>query len=168
MIRFVKGIRHRHVIDEVMRIVQLLTHFVLRGNSHLFVHTASGSLIMHTMILLLICLKVPSDRLLLLVKLSEELFILEDGSLLSFVFLLLSRLLSNNLGSRNTGEIVQRPRFEPAVRDVQLPLDLFPHTVHFINRKDKLGADGTIVVLSERPALILSEVITIETVLEGE
>ena len=103
-IRLGKGI---HVVNKIVHVVQLVAHhFVLRGNSHLFVHIVSRSLILHTMILLLICLKVPRYRFLLFVKLSEELLILENCSLFSFLFLLLGCLFSNNLSSRNASKII--------------------------------------------------------------
>jgi hypothetical protein len=118
--------------------VRLSIHDCILGGIHACDHRGrlclkDSRLYMHTMILFLIRLKVPCYRLFILVELSEELFVLENGSVLSFLFFLLCCLLGNNLSSRNTRKIIKRPRLEPSVRNVQLPLNLLPHTVHFIN-----------------------------------
>lgn len=168
-VRFGKGIRHWQIVNQIVCILQLLPHHLgLGSNSHLLVHIVSWSLIVDGVILLLVRLEVPREWLLLLVKLLEELLVLNDCSLLSFLLLLLRSLFCNNLRCWHTREIIERSRLEPAVRDVQLPLDLLPHSVHFVDGEDELRADRPVVILCESPALVLSEIVSIETVLERE
>ena len=98
----------------------------------------------------------------------EELLILDDGLLLPFFFLLFSSLFSYDLSCWHARQVVQSPWLEPAVRDVQLPLYLLPHTMHLIDGEDKFGADSPVVILGEGTCLILTQVVAVKTVLKCE
>lgn len=154
-----------------MRVIQFwLSEFSLRSDRNFLTRIADGSLLSQSglIILLFISLKLLRKWLLLLVKFLKKFLILNNRSRLPLILLLLRRLLSNNLGGGDAREIIQRPGLEPAVRDVQLPLDLLPHAVHFINGENELCADGSIVILSKDPALILTKIIPVKAIFKCE
>ena len=98
----------------------------------------------------------------LIIEFPQEILVLLNRLKLHLFLLLLGKLLVENLGRRYSGLLKQHLWFEPAISDLELALDLFPHEVKLVDRLAELDAYRLVVILAELFALIFAEVKAIE------
>jgi len=70
----------------------------------------------------------------------------------------------HNLRSWYTSKIVERPRLQPPMGNLQLSFDLLPEEMHLIDGHREFKTHIFVVFLSEYPVLILTDIIPIERV----
>jgi len=102
------------------------------------------------------------------VELLQKLLILLNRNLLFLGFLCLLELLVEQLRGWNSRLLDQDSWLEPSICNLQLTSNLLPNKVKLVNRLAELHSHSMVVLLSELPRLILTEVVTKERVFEGE
>ena len=100
----------------------------------------------------------------LVVVLSQELLVLLDRYQFHLLFLLLCKLFVEELGGWNARLLEENLGLEPAIGDLQLPLDLLPYEMELVDGLAELTADVQVLLQREFLALILTEVEAIEGV----
>ena len=104
----------------------------------------------------------------LVVVLPQELLVLLDRYQFHLLFLLLCELFVEELGGWHARLLEENLGLEPAIGDLQLPLDLLPYEMELVDGLAELTADVQVLLPGELLALILAEIEAIERVLQRE
>lgn len=100
--------------------------------------------------------------------LGKEILVFSYRLVSLFLFALALELFLEELSGWLAGLFNHDSRFEPAVGDVKLLLNLLPHEVEFVHGVAKLCSYLVVVAFCVFPGLVRSEVIPVKAVFEGE